>query len=290
MSVGPRPLGRADARPYIDAIRRDVRVAPRLFRGELPAKSPNIRRFRNPRLHHQTIGNCVGQSGASVCETTIRTPDGFGPDTPPNPAIDISPMWVYAKAREYTARTDRSIYSGEGAVVSHALLAMKESGFVRWDAWPCTEATEKAYRDGKVPEAAIQAPRLNPIGDVRRLESWDQVREYMAGGYSVWIGVSWPNGAMNTSADGAFTWSGRSVGGHAVELVGYDEPADAIWINNSWKGWGDSLGCGRTSLRAIAATLSDRNIESGASEAVVVSNVDGWGVKVDVRQQIYDAL
>lgn len=288
--MSERVLGRVDARPYLESIQSSIRVAPKLFRGPLPRRSPNIRRFRNPRLHHQVTGTCVGQSGASLAETTIRTPDGFKDDTKPNKAIDVSPLWVYAKAREYTARTDRSIYNGEGAVVSHALLAMKEAGFVGWDAWPCTEANERAFRDGVVPTEALQSKKLMPIGDVRRLETWDQVREYLAGGYSVWIGVSWPSGAMSTTADGKFSWSGRSVGGHAVELVGYDEDAGVAWINNSWQGWGDSLGCGYTSLPAIANVLSDRNLASGGSEAVVISNVDGWGVKVDVRQQIYDAL
>lgn len=290
MSANPRPLGRVDASPHMEGIKAVLRVAPRLFRGPLPPKSPDIRRFRNPRLHHQVRGTCVGQSGASLCETTIRTPDGFGDATRPNPAIDISPLWVYAKAREYTARTDRSIYNGEGAIVSHALLAVKECGFVGWDAWPCTEANEASFRDGQIPGAAISAPRLRPIGDARRLESWDQVREYLAGGYSVWIGVSWPNGAMDTDGQGRFAWTGRSVGGHAVELIDYDETTDRAWIANSWQGWGDGLGIGSTSLRSIASVLSDRNLASGSSEAVVISNVDGWGVKVDVRKLVYDAL
>lgn len=286
----PRPLGRADARPHIDSIKASIRVAPRLFRGEIPSKSPNLRRFRNPRLHHQVRGTCVGQSGASVAETTIRTPDGFGADTPPNPAVDISPLWVYAKAREYTARSDRSIYNGEGAIVSHALMAVLESGFVPWDAWPCTEANERAYRDGKIPQSALDAKKHMPVGDARRLESFDQILEYLAGGYSVWIGVPWPNGAMNTSGDGSFAWSGRSVGGHAVELIDYDKEAGRAWIANSWQGWGDQLGIGHTSLSSMASTLSDRNLASGQSEAVVVSNVDGWGVKPDIRKLIYDAL
>ena len=290
MSDNPRPLGRADARPYIDEIKRSVRVAPRLFRGAIPSKSPGIRRFRNPRLHHQVRGTCVGQSGASVVETTIRTPDGFGPDTPPNPAIDISPLWVYQRARAWTAKSDRSIYNGDGAIVTHALQAMLGDGFVGWGAWPCTEANERAYRDDRIPESALKAERFRPIGDARRLESFDQILEYLAGGYSVWIGVPWPSGAMNTRADGSFAWSGRSVGGHAVELIDYDKDLDRIWVANSWQGWGDSLGIGHTSLRAMAATLSDRNLASGASEAVVVSNVDGWGVKPDVRKMIYDAL
>lgn len=126
----PRPLGRADARPHIDSIKTALRVAPRLFRGALPSKSPNIRRFRNPRPHRQWRGTCVGQALASLAETAIRTPDGFGPDTPPNEAVDISPLYVYHQAREYTARTDPSIYNGDGAIVSHALLALLESGFV----------------------------------------------------------------------------------------------------------------------------------------------------------------
>ena len=45
-------------------------------------------------------------------------------------------------------------------------------------------------------------------------------------------------------------------------------------------GWGDAIGAGTTSLKAISREFTDSKLRSGETEAIVVSNVDGFGVKV----------
>lgn len=275
------PLGRdteATVRAW-DGIADAISPAPTLFRGPLPRRSPDLARFRNPRFRNQVRGTCVGQSGAAMAETTIRTPTSFDERTAPNPAIDLSPLWVYAIARE-ESRAQGIRLGGEGAIVSHALLAVQKRGFVPWDAWPCTEANERAYRDGRIPQSALDAPKFMPIQDVRRLTGPDQVLEYLAGGYSVWIGVPW-RGGMQTRPDGSFSWGGRAAGGHAVELLGYDLDADRAWIGNSWSGWGKQpSGVGVTQWSALARDLTEAALAQGNSEACVVAEVDGWQPKV----------
>lgn len=262
-----------------DRIAERIAPAPALFGGPLPRRSPDLRRFRNPRVRHQWRGTCVGQSGAAMAETTIRTPAPFDDSSEPNPAIDLSPLWVYAIARE-KSRELGVLLGPEGAIVSHALLAVQERGFVPWSAWPGTAENERAYRDGQIPRAALDAPKLTPVQDVRRLTHPDQILEYLAGGYSVWVGLPW-RGGLTTSPAGAFGWGSRSLGGHAVELLGYDLDADLVWVGNSWQGWGaGGSGIGATRWADLALDLTERALNNGRSEACVVAEVDGWRPKI----------
>lgn len=262
-----------------------IPVAPRLLRGDIPHKSIDLSLYRNMRYRNQVRGTCVGQSGAAMAETTVRTPSPLTESSRPNEPIDFSPLWVYEVARAYS-RAQGINLGGDGAIVTHALLAVKASGFVRWDAWPGTPENERAYRDGRVPQSAKDAPKIKAVGDVRILESWAQILEYLAGGYSVWIGIPWPEGATRTDAQGRFRLTGRSVGGHAVELMGYDQDADIAVIGNSWQdaGWGGWQGranVGACSLSGLAKFLGDRSLSNGQSEACVVSEVEGdWAPRV----------
>lgn len=275
-------LGRLDPSRHDNAwavVLDRCRPAPGLMMGPLPRRSPDLARFRNPRRRNQVIGSCVGQSGAAMAETTIRTPSPFDEASQPNPAIDLSPLWVYAVARKYS-RDHGVPISGEGAIVSHALLAVQELGFVKWEAWPGTSENEQSFRDGVIPQAARDAVKLMPIQDVRRLTDPDQILEYLAGGYSVWVGMPW-RGGTSTRSDGYFEWRGRSVGGHAVELLGYDLDADRVVVGNSWGDWGVNPGCiGWTRWSAMSRDLTGTALDRGESEACVISEVDGWAPKV----------
>lgn len=273
-------FGRLDARPYNDHIKSVIRPAPRLIRGELPRKSPAIWRFRNMRYRNQVLGTCVGQSGAACAETTVRTPDGFTDATPPNPPVDFSPLDVYVGSRlEAEANGVSGMFRGEGSIVSYALLYVQRAGFIPYEAWPCTPENEKKAQGRTIPAKAQEAKRFRPYGDVRNLVASDQMIEYMAAGYSLWPGTRWLANAMQTRADGSFTWSGSSVGGHAYELLGYDLDADRVWIGNSWDGWGGPGSIGWTKWSVLAKEFTDRKLAGGESECCVFSNVDGWGVK-----------
>lgn len=277
------PMGRVvPPAPQWERIVATVRVAPRLLRGELPRKSPELWKFRNPRYRGQLIGCCVGESGAAMAETTIRTPEPLEPSSQPRTAFDLSPLWVYWIARRKSAELGaRDIYNGEGAIVTHALEAVIEHGFIPFSAWPATDQTYRSYSDRRPHPGAEQAPRHKPLKDMRRLESPDQVLEYLAGGYSVWIGVPW--GAGNPDGSGNFRWA-EGRGGHAVELLGYDLDADRVCVGNSWDNgkWGHQPGgYAFCKWSALARTLSTAKLANGTSEAVVVAEVEGnWAPKV----------
>lgn len=286
----PLPLGRDTDRTIrqADRVLAALAPAPRLFRGPVPSKSPRIDRFRVPRLRDQKIGKCVGESGAANAETTVQTPDPFRDDSAPTGhAFAASSLWCYFVARRETAKYDRSILRGEGAIVSDALKAAQAEGFIPFEAWPDDDAGYyEIERSGRLPAAVQAAERAKAIGDARRLADPDQILEYLAGGYSVWIGVPW-RGGSSTRADRdgrhRFQWGHRNVGGHAVELLAYDLDADEVAVGNSWMGagWGDrERGVGWCPWSALARDLTAAALGSGVSEAVVFTEIGGsWAPK-----------
>lgn len=288
MSIGPGPtplpLGRDTARTIraFDRIAATVAPAPTLFRGPVPRRSPRLDRFRFARHRGQLIGCCVGESGSAMGETAVQTPDPLTPESKPTGlAVSFSPLWVYWVARRETAKYDRSIYRGEGAIVSDALKAVQAEGLVDFAAWPATEATYRAYRDDRPHPGINGAARRKVIGDVRRLVDPEQVLEYLAGGFSVWIGVPWRGGfETRAAADGRhrFGWNQPAAGGHAVELLAYDLDANEVAVGNSWMnaGWGDrERGVGWCPWSHLARDLSAVALRSGQSEAVVFTEVEG---------------
>src|SRR5690606_12634313 len=112
---------------------------------------------------------CVGESGAASGETTVQTPDPLRPDSKPTGlAVAFSSLWIYYLARQETAKYDRSILRGEGAIVSDALKAVQAEGLIALDAWPDDDAAYYAIeRSGRLPAAVTDAPRYRPIGDIR---------------------------------------------------------------------------------------------------------------------------
>ena len=94
----------------------------------------------------------------------------------------------------------------------------------------------------------------------------------------MWIGVPW-RGGTRTGGNGGFDWRGVALGGHAVELSGYDLAAangkGLVWVNNSWEGWGTAGGVGYTYWSGgLLGDLSARALASGQSEAVVFEEVE----------------
>lgn len=283
-------LGRDTRRTVeqFDRIAEQVPPAPRLFRGPVPRRGVGLERFRHRRRRAQLIGCCVGEAMAASGETTVQTPDPLRPESEPT-GLDVtfSALWCYRIARQETAKYDRSILWGDGAIVSDALKAVQAHGLARYDTWPSTEANYRNYRDDRPPPGVAEAPKYKPIGEVRRLVDPDQVLEYLAAGYSVVVGTNWPEAALRTrpAADGRhwFDWSGRSVGGHAYELLGYDLDADWVCAGNSWDNasWGSQPGgYAYTKLSVYLRELSAAMLANGRSEAIVYTEVEGdWHPK-----------
>lgn len=284
-----------------DATRRQwpsivasVGIAPSLFQGPLPRKSPENRRFRLPRYRGQLIGCCVGENTTSMCETLLRMPEPREADSKPLDGTGLSPLWVYWLARKWS-RDHGVNLGGEGAIVSHAIQALNADGVVGWDRWPATDDAYRQYSDRIRPGQDIESEAdSHPVKEMAILDSWDAILHYLAGGFTVSIGVPIPAGITQTNDDGMFRWSGRTIGGHCMELLDYDMDSDRVWLGNSWANarWGarsddpayqgkcqGHSNIGQCSLTDLEKVFHPSLMANGTSEAVVTNNVVGWRPK-----------
>lgn len=297
------PLGRDTAATvrHWSAIRAAMAPAPRLFRGPLPRKSPDNRRYRNHRYRNQEIGCCVGQSLASMVETLLRMPLGRTLNTPPDPAVDLSPLWTYYVARRWSFAHGINL-GGEGAIVSHGIQAVNASGVARMADWPDTAQNEQLYSDRQTPPAATSEAKDHLVRTYGILETWDDMLAAVAAGFIVQIGIEIPQGFMQTDDAGRFTLRGGDVGGHAITFEDYDQDQDIAYIGNSWDDalWGmraenfgfgltaadldprrhGRVGVGVCSLTDLGRYFTARMMSTGQSEAVVANTVDGWAPKL----------
>lgn len=251
-----------------------VARAPRIAHG-FPRKSPKLWLYRNTRTRAQTIGDCVGESGAAMGETSLRTPNPMpaSRDTiSPLPPVNLSALWVYYIARKFSREHGRPI-SGEGAIVSDALAAVVQEGHILYDAWPSTPENYSRYNDTP-PPGALTAKRIKVAGEAQLLDDADHILEYLGAGYSVWVGVGWKGG--NPNGSGIFSWGGWSQGGHAVELLGYDLDNDLVAVGNSWDPWGVMPGgYAYTKWSALKREFTAANLSNGTSEACVITELAG---------------
>ena len=261
-----------------------LRAAPPVMKGTYPRKSFRLDRFHNTRYRGQLIGSCVGEAGAAMGETTVRTPEPLKEDSVPLDPVAFSQLWCYWIARDYSRRQGINL-GGEGAIVSHFYAAANErdKGLKPYEVWPATEANYRSYRDTSVPRAAIEAEPIPPRGEGLVLTDPDQIFEYLAAGYSVDVGTSW-HGAQSTRADGYCRWGSPSIGGHSYQLLWYDLDKNQIGFSNSWDNAQFGLqpgGLWWTDLNVYMQEFSAQTMRSGQSEAVVIAEV---GIEVKPKR------
>jgi hypothetical protein len=108
----------------------------------------------------------------------------------------------------------------------------------------------------------ITQATVNKIGGYARLDedqftNTDELKRWIYGGYPLWFGVD----IDDTFSDlGSKIWTsspGKSEGGHAMTLVGWDDSKKAFKIANSWgKEWGEN-GYGWVSYDHLKKLLTD---------------------------------
>lgn len=258
-----------------------MRSAPMISR-TIPNESLPIWKFRCPRPRNQLIGCCVGESGASMAETTTRTPENFNENTRPVFGKWFSALWVYWLARNESR--DRGVkIIGDGAIVSHAAIAMEKHGFLEYHFWPSTKENYDRYREEEH-QNKKEAFRLSKFyfpakRGMALINSFDQMLMWMADGYSIWVGMPWPQNWMTTFRNGILaTASNTTIGGHAVEFLGFND--NYVAIGNSWANWGANYdtttrtsNIGWARMSDIKKIFNDSAFASGKVEAAVICEV-----------------
>ena len=176
-------------------------------------------------LDQGSAGSCVAQSVAQAIRiATLR--DGAGWALP-------SRLWLYAKARQ---KGGYSLSDDSGCHIRDAFGAAKILGYPSEESW--------AYSDSRVFEAPAwkhhrlaHDQRWND-GYYRVAPSAAAIKQAVSSGCPVVFGT--PVDKAFVEYTGAiWTYTGPTIGGHAMCIVGYDE--DGADVVNSWGSeWGQN--------------------------------------------------
>lgn len=284
-------------------IAASVPIAPRLFLGDVPRRSPNLMRFdhgypgdvesENSGSYYQVRGFCVGWGGAHIQQILHAIPgrsDGR-PITDKTRRVRgrrLSPGHAYALARMVARQKGISLW-GDGAIVSHLVEGIATHGSLIWEDWPSTSSQERGQSNSKFPSAEQLAKGKEwAVTGYARCESAEHILELNAAGHAIVVGTSWLRGMTNTDRDGNCRASGGSVGGHCYCILDHDRDADWVRIKNSHPQYGKVIkgpryaGSGGYSNIAqlplkeyMAALFDSRSMSRGSSEAYAI--VDGRG-------------
>ena len=211
------------------------------------------RRLLTPNVVHQgSIGSCVGQSGRVVIS-----------DTEQNGNLDLSPMWIYKKAKKYDYWKGEDY---EGTSISGACKALVKEGVCLESLWPYVPTEETHPELGAAEDAASRKIKSYYYVSVRDHKAIKNllIKE------SLWVSLTLTDAfrGIRVDDDGMITPldSDKAIGGHAVAIVGWTHiNGELFWeIQNSWgTRWGDNGYC------FISAKLLTHLSSSGAYSLVM---------------------
>jgi len=177
-----------------------------------------------PEIYDQgELGSCTANAVGGLCEFVDKS---IGDD----PYFTPSRLFVYYNTRviEGTVKYD------SGATIRNTIKAIARQGFPPEKIWPyrierlATKPSKSCYTKAKK-EIITQYSRVDR----------SQLREALASKLPVAFGFAVYDSFMSDdvarSGDVPMPLAGESLlGGHAVLLVGYDEPIRKFWVRNSW--------------------------------------------------------
>ncbi|EQA71648.1 C1 family peptidase [Leptospira noguchii] len=183
-------------------------------------------------------GSCVAWSTAYATKSfqeyierksskdwSLRTAQGT-----PNYSKIFSPAFIY---NQINGGRDN------GSLISDAMRVMVEMGAAPWDTMPYNPAD---YRT-RPSQAAIEAASKYKAKEFLRVKTTDmnEVKAQLSEGKPVVAGVLVYENFFNLKGDQIYKEGlGKTYGGHAIALVGYDDSKNAVKFINSWgTDWGD---------------------------------------------------
>ena len=175
------------------------------------------------------LGSCTGNALAGAVEFLERKNNA--------PFVDVSRLFIYYNERviEGTVRSD------SGAMIRDGIKSLRSKGVCSETKWPYV-----ASRFAVKPTPACYKEALaHQITSYHRIQTLDEMRGCLAEGYPFVFGFTVyeqfespevaKSGIVNLPQPGE-----RTIGGHAVVAVGYDDQSRRFIVRNSWgTGWGD---------------------------------------------------
>lgn len=203
----------------------------------LPPLPPSVDlRAGMSRVENQgNLGSCVAQAVSGILEFLQLTRflgvfrDKFE---------DVSPLFIYWNARTL----DGDNQSDSGTYIRTAIKALRTFGVCREVTWPYLEHRVYATPNS---DAFTEAAPHKLVGGFRvNNRNLIEMKQCLAHGYPFAFGVGIYSSFMSrdTAETGVVTMpkeTERSLGGHAMCCVGYDDEKQAFLVRNSW---GDKWG------------------------------------------------
>ena len=154
------------------------------------------------------------------------------------PSLDASRLFLYFNTREIEGTTDQDI----GATLTDGARALSSKGVCVEVEWPYVASNVL----GQPPEACYASAKKHMAILPKNLKvDFDTLRRALSAGWPFAVGIMVfasmeSNEAARTGKVALPSPGEKSLGGHAVVCVGYDD-AGQVWImRNSWgPAWGD---------------------------------------------------
>ncbi|TGK33826.1 cysteine protease [Leptospira gomenensis] len=202
------------------------------------SSSADLSPFMPPVGNQGEQGSCVAWSTAYAVKSfqeyverkesktwSLRSSDG----TPDYTKI-FSPAFIY---NQINGGRDN------GSLISDAMRVMVEMGAAPWDAMPYNAAD---YRT-RPSQSAIAAASKYKAKEFLRVKTTDlnEVKAQLSSGKPVVAGVLVYENFFNLKGSQIYKEGvGKTYGGHAIAIVGYDDSKNAVKFINSWgTEWGD---------------------------------------------------
>jgi C1A family cysteine protease len=209
-----------DARDYLFGVRRPPTAV-------LPAEV-DLRPTCSPVEDQGQLGSCTANALAGALEFLERKDHV--------PFADLSRLFIYYNERaiEHTTKTD------SGAMIRDGIKALAGEGVCPESTWPYVISRFAV----KPSAASYKAAKKHLITSYERILTLDEMRSCLAAGFPFVFGFT----VYETFESPAVAKTGivpmpgpteRSLGGHAVVAVGYNDAERRFLVRNSWgTGWG----------------------------------------------------
>lgn len=207
--------------------RRDYQYKLKLNKISLPPVVSN-RHICSPIEDQKSLGCCGPEALVGSCEF-LELKAG-------KPLIDLSVLFAYYNTRFLMG----TVNSDSGVTNRYLLKAAARYGICKESYWPFrvekfkTRPTKIAYTEGL----------KRQVLRYERISSMDQFKDAIASGYLVIAGISiyesFEGDDVAKTGIVPMPVSGeRFLGGHDIDLVGYDDYKKVVTFRNSWGLWGD---------------------------------------------------
>ena len=204
-------------------------AAPHALKLNMPAKV-DLRKGCPPVYDQGQIGSCTANGLAAAYEFNLKKQKK--PDFMP------SRLFIYYNERV----VENTVHSDAGALIRDGIKVMNSQGVCTETSWPydVTKFTKKP------PATCYTAAKKNAIQSYQRLvNTLQQLKGCLAEGFPFVYGFtvyeSFESDAVAKS--GKMPMPGmkeKTLGGHCVMCVGYDDAKQVFIVRNSWgTGWGD---------------------------------------------------